>query len=384
MPIIFLMAAVLTIGWGARLLDPLLPTLAREFGTTTGGVAPVIAGYALTYGAGQVLVGPLGDRLGKLRVMTVAMLAYGALTLTTTLALGLTTMTAIRIVTGLFAGAVFPLALAWIGDTVPYDQRVATIGRLLTGMVIAHLLAGPVSGAVAEALGWRAAFLGLGAFTLCAATLIATRLGREAWTAPPSEPATAGGSLAAYLLLARNPAARRLMIAAFVDGLLLFGGAFPYAGAYLIEVFHLTPATAGLVVAAFGLGSLAWTRIARRMSAWLGEARLMLYGGLSLGAGFLTWAAAPGWWLVAATQVAMGLSFFMLHGVLQARATEALPEARATSVSGFVMALFLGQCAGSLLFGWLIEGVGYRGAFVVAAVGVAGLGRSVGSSKRLR
>ena len=39
----------------------------------------------------------------------------------------------------LLAGAVIPLALAWIGDAVPYAERQATIGRFLTGRVMAGM-----------------------------------------------------------------------------------------------------------------------------------------------------------------------------------------------------------------------------------------------------
>jgi predicted MFS family arabinose efflux permease len=66
--------------------------------------------------------------------------------------------------------------------------------------------------------------------------------------------------------------------------------------------------------------------------------------------------------------VLCGLAFFMFHGVLQARATEALPEARGTAVSAFAMALFLGQTVGSLVFAMVIALTGYR-----ISLGLAGL-----------
>ncbi len=66
-PPIWLMAlAAFTIGCGMRMLDPLLPMLAREFGVGLGAVAPLIGGFALAYGIGQLVMGPLGDRFGKM------------------------------------------------------------------------------------------------------------------------------------------------------------------------------------------------------------------------------------------------------------------------------------------------------------------------------
>ena len=73
-PPIWLMGlAAFTVGCGMRVLDPLLPMLAREFGVGLGAVAPLIAGFALAYGLGQLFAGPIGDGFGKLRVAAVAM-----------------------------------------------------------------------------------------------------------------------------------------------------------------------------------------------------------------------------------------------------------------------------------------------------------------------
>ena len=159
---------------------------------------------------------------------------------------------------------------------------------------------------------------------------------------------------------------RWLLISAFFDGLCLFGGAFPYVGAFLIQEFGLTTAAAGLLVAGFGVGSFVYTRFARLLVRRLGEARLLLLGGIGLGAGVAALAWAPTWPVVAALQIFVGLMFYMFHGVLQARATEALPEARGSAVSAFALALFVGQSAGSLAFGGLLAMVGYRASFAAA------------------
>jgi predicted MFS family arabinose efflux permease len=76
---------------------------------------------------------------------------------------------------------------------------------------------------------------------------------------------------------------------------------------------------------------------------------------------------------VAALQAVMGMAFFMFHGTLQARSTEAMPEARATAVSAFAMALFLGQALGAVCFGAVMARAGYPGAFLLAGIAMAGL-----------
>ena len=57
-----------------RLTDPLLPAIADDFGSTVGNVAMTITAFTLGYGMLQLIYGPLGDRIGKLRVMAAGLL----------------------------------------------------------------------------------------------------------------------------------------------------------------------------------------------------------------------------------------------------------------------------------------------------------------------
>jgi predicted MFS family arabinose efflux permease len=104
---------------------------------------------------------------------------------------------------------------------------------------------------------------------------------------------------------------------------------------------------------------------------------MVLWGGLGLGAALATMALAPAWWVAAGAQAMLGLLFFMLHGVLQARATEALPEARGTAVAGFAMSLFLGQSLGAVVFGTIIAEAGFTAGFLLAATGTVALALAI-------
>lgn len=371
-PIALLACAAFASGAGMRLLDPLLPMVAAEFGARLADVAWVVSGFALSYGLGQVAVGPLGDRFGKLSVVTLALFLYAAGLGACAFAGTLPALVALRSLSGAFAGALFPLLMAHLGDTVPYAERQATIGRFLTGMVMAQLLTGPLAGVVGQAFGWRAVFLLLAAVALLVGALFWRGLARAGVRRRRADAGATLG-LGAFLRLVRHPPTRLLLLVTAADGFLLFGGAFPFIGSYLIEDFGLPPWHAGLVVAGFGVGALAYTRLAAVLVRRLGERRLNALGGLGLALGLAALAGARGWPVVAAAQAVFGLSFFCFHGVLQARATEALPEARATAVSAFAMVLFLGQSLGSVCFGALMGAAGYGAGFAVAAALTAAL-----------
>ncbi|MBY0338004.1 MAG: MFS transporter [Acetobacteraceae bacterium] len=356
-------------GAGMRLLDPLLPLVAAGFATSVSSAAILIAAFMLPYGAGQLLTGPLGDRLGKLRVASVALGLYGIVTAAAVFASTLGEMTTLRVLAGALGGAVIPLMIAHVGDKVPYEERQAALGRFATGMVMAQLVAGPLSGVIGEHFGWRASFLVLGLFACGVGAFLFHRIGRGDRGTSTGK----GLGLSGYATLLRRPAGRSLMLLAFFDGFFLFGGAFPFVGSLVIERFGLSAGEAGLLVALFGLGAFTYTRIAKQLVRRFGEAGLMRWGGGSLAVLLLLTAASPDWHLTALAQAFAGLAFYMFHGVLQARATEALPEARGTAVSAFALALFLGQTAGALVFALILAAAGYAWVFGLAAAGMAAL-----------
>ena len=107
-------------GAGMRLLDPLLPLLARDFGVPVPAVAGLVAGFVVAYGLVQIGAGPLGDRFGKARVACGALLLYGLCLLASAAASGLPMLMALRAASGFFAGAVtFCSCLLSIYDFLP-------------------------------------------------------------------------------------------------------------------------------------------------------------------------------------------------------------------------------------------------------------------------
>jgi predicted MFS family arabinose efflux permease len=73
-------------------------------------------------------------------------------------------------------------------------------------------------------------------------------------------------------------------------------------------------------------------------------------------------------------QMVIGFGYYMMHTVLQSRATELMPDARSTAVAAFVFVLFLGQALGALAFAAAIANWGYRAAFCGAALCMMSLG----------
>ena len=62
----------------------------------------------------------------------------------------LSLLVAMRIVAGLVAGGVFPVAMALIGDLVPVNQRQVAIGRLLAIGLTGNLLGASIAGVIGD------------------------------------------------------------------------------------------------------------------------------------------------------------------------------------------------------------------------------------------
>ena len=86
---VFLLAlASANSGISMRVIEPMLPRLATDFGTSISGAASVITAYALGAAIGTLAYGPLGDRFGKLRMATISLLGAGLASLACAFASG--------------------------------------------------------------------------------------------------------------------------------------------------------------------------------------------------------------------------------------------------------------------------------------------------------
>ena len=344
-------------GAAMRVCDSLLPRLAGDFGMTPGAAGAVIIGFSVAYGLMQLAFGPLGDRYGKARLMCAAVFACAAGALASALASGFGLLVAARVGWGMAAAGVIPLAMAWIGDTVAYENRQATLARFLTG-TLSGMMAGQLAGGLFadSAAGWRGAFFTLAAGYLVVAVLMLARI----CTAPAPVVARGRGGpshLQQLLTVLRVPWARVVLASALAEGVFMLGP-LAYLPAYLHQRFGLTLTTASALIALYAVGGLAYAISARHIVRRYGERRMALAGGWVMGAGFLAWLMLPLWQLAGPVALLVGFGTYLYHSTLQTHATQMVPAQRGTSVALFAFCLFVGQAIGVTVAGFLFDHVG--------------------------
>lgn len=365
LPIGLLAAAGFLSSAGARVIDSLLYVIALDFRVSVPHVSIVVAAFTLPYGLNQLVLGPIGDRYGKLRVLLGALIGYAVFTGSCALAVNLPMLAVLRMLAGASSAGLIPICLAYIGDMVPYEDRQVVMSRFLTGVVLAQMVAGPVGGFFGQALNWRGVFLLLAAVAVVVAALLAVRIRHL-----PDRRSEPQSHIRRFAPIFRDRHACLLLFGTLIDGM-LFTGSFPFIAPFLTAEFGVSYAGVGLILACFGIGAFGYTYYAKRLVPRFGEPGLVLLGGGAIVAGLAMGMTAKSWHPFPAVEILLGLGYFMLHSVLQARATEILPEARGTAVSSFVLALFLGQSIGALAMGGAIFWIGYRGGFWLDAAGTA-------------
>lgn len=157
-PILLLSAAAFASAVSARLCDPMLPDLARQFAASPAEVAHVVSGFAVAYGLVQAFFGPLGDRLGKYRLIALTTLLCTLGTLGAALAASLDLLILARVFTGIAAAGIIPLSMAWIGDKVSYAERQHTLARFIGGQIAGVIAGQLIGGVLTDTVGWRWAF----------------------------------------------------------------------------------------------------------------------------------------------------------------------------------------------------------------------------------
>jgi predicted MFS family arabinose efflux permease len=344
-------------GAALRVCDALLPRLASDFARTPGEAGWVIISFSIAYGLMQLLFGPLGDRYGKARLVCMAMSGCAVGALASALAPGFNALVAMRVAWGMAAAGVIPVSMAWIGDTVPYGQRQATLARLLTG-TLAGMMGGQLAGGLFadSAPGWRGAFFTLAAGYTVVAVLLLLRVRSQ--PAPAAAADQDRPAFAAQLLSAlRTPWARVVLAAVLAEGIFLLGP-MAYLPSYLHLRFGLSLSVASALIALYAVGGLLYSMSARHIVRRLGERRMVLGGGLVIGAGFLAWWLSPLGWLAGPIALLVGFGTYLFHNTLQTHATQMVPAARGTAVALFAFCLFVGQAIGVSLSGYAFDHIG--------------------------
>jgi MFS transporter, YNFM family, putative membrane transport protein len=351
-----------------RVTDSLLPQIATDFQTTVGVAAIVLTTYAVTHGSIQFVVGPVADRFGKYRSVTVACVLAAVLVALCGMASSLPQLALARLATGAVAGWVIPVSMAYVGDVTPADRLQPILARYASGYILGQLFGQAAGGVLGDLFGWRNVFFALGGlFALAAAGLIFELASNPQVRTSDRTGKSNRGFFADYAVVLANPFARMIVGVGFIEGAVAWG-AFAYIGANLHLRYGISFTRVGLTVACFGVGGLIYASLVRVLVYRLGEIGLIIGGALIITGAYVVLGISAAWWPAPIAVTAIGLGFYMFHNTLQTKATQMTPQARGTAVAIFSSALYFGQTAGVAVGAIVIDRFGATPLFLGTAL----------------
>lgn len=374
--LLFLLAFLVSVD--LRIIAPVLPSITESLRATAGAIGLAMTSYAFAYGAGQLAYGPLSDRHGRVAVVRVAALGWSVCTALSALSTSTWQFVAVRLLAGAFAGAVIPLTIVYIGDTVEYDRRQVMVARFSIVTSAGFAFSAAIGGLVAYFVSWRAMLIGYAAVALVPAALL--------WRLPAGQRVRGPGDVqpvgrfADFLM---DPFGRLVYFSIFAEGFLLWG-AVTYLGAYAASRYAMSQLAVGLLFSLFGVGTMVGGALMGPLGGRLSERSLAGGGGLVMGLAMMIMVPAGPWPVFAAAMLLLGLGFVGLHTTLQVHATEISQAARGKAFSLFPASLFSGLAIGTAVMSPLVDAGGTPAVLAISGAGLAGVGVITAGIRRRR
>jgi len=337
---------------GVSSITPAFPEIAVALGLTPNQVGLLVAVFTLPGATLTPVLGVLGDRLGRKRVLVPSLLLFAVAGLLW-----------LRLLQGVGAAALGALNITILGDLYSGWRRATAMGLNASVLSVGTAPYPAIGGVLAE-LGWHYPFF-LPALALPVALAVLFRLKNP----EPSSEQNLGAYLRNTLISVRNPRVLGLFLASLMTFIILYGAYLTYLPFLARDSFGASTTLIGLLfsvtsvstaITSFRLGRLA-RRFPSRMLVCAGFA---LYAVTMVG---LPLAPRLGWLVpsIVLFGVANGISIPSILTMLSGLAPS---EYRAAFMSVNAMVLRMGQTLGPLVAGAMIHIWGLSGAYFGSAV----------------
>ncbi|MHC8338477.1 MFS transporter [Pseudomonas sp. HLT2-19-2] len=342
--LLFAIACGLAVG-NVYYAQPLLDAMAEAFAMDPATIGIVVTLTQVGYGAGLVLLVPLGDLLNR-RHLIVTQTVLSALALLTIalapnniwLLIGMT-------LTGLLA-VVTQVLVAYAATLAIPEQRGRVVGVVTSGIVVGILLARTVAGGMADLAGWRSIYLLSAGLTLVMALLLFRVLPKH----EDAQPARSYGALlgSVFTLFKEEPVLRQravLALLTFASAMVLWTPMVLPLSAPPLSLSHTQIGLFGLAGAA---GALAAARAGHLADRGLGQ----WTSGLSLLLMLVSWLpiafTQSSLWALLLGVITLDLGLQAVHVTSQSMIYNVRPEAQSRLTAGYMLFYSVGSALGSI------------------------------------
>ena len=158
--IAILLAVITTINYIDRSVFGVVAPVVRDlFEIGDADYGTIAAGFLFAYGIGQLLAGPVIDKLGTKRAFGIAALLWSVATMLHALGRGLWSFFTLRVVLGLSEAANFPAATKAVAQWFPAKERSTAVAIFMLGAGLGAIITPPLTVWIMETLSWHWAFI---------------------------------------------------------------------------------------------------------------------------------------------------------------------------------------------------------------------------------
>lgn len=333
---------------------PTLPTIQRELETTAGAVQLTLSAYFVGLTGGQLVWGPVADRLGRKRPLVIGLVLYALGSLACALAPRIELLAAARAVQAIGGSAGIVVVRAIVRDRWAGREGARVMSSIVLVMGAAPILAPTMGGVILEIAGWRAIFGVLAAAALAALALVVRALPETRGASAPEPLARAARSV----LRDRRFVAYALAASFSQAGMFAYIAGSPFV---FIEMLDVSPALYAVLFGTNAAGFVIASQLNRRLLAAREHTEIALAStcataAIGLALVLVTWSPAA----ALAAIVALVLAYVTSLGFTGSNTTAAALErqsARAGLASALLGALqFATAALASAAVGALADG----------------------------
>ncbi|MBN8787092.1 MAG: MFS transporter [Terrimonas sp.] len=336
------------------MVAPLIPELSASFEVSEQNMGLIIPVFLIPYACCTLFYGILADKFGNKVSILTSFFLFGVFTLLTATSKSINQLFYWRMVTGIVAGGVVPIALAWIGQLYIYEKRGRPLGFIF-GAIAGGGAFGSASGIMLEAyVGWKLLFLGVGFAAIIIWVSLFITYSRRHAVKIPQKHTSLKEIFSGYKYLLTSLRGRNTFSYVFLNGVFIYG-VFTWLGSYLDKEYSLNTVQIGLALLGYGIPGFIFGPFIGKLADKFGRSRLLpiglLVGGFSAFALIFDIPLTASKIAIIALSIGYDLSQPLLAGII----TEIGGKRGGQAMSLMVFMLFLGFGTGSYLFGLLLR-----------------------------
>jgi len=306
---------------------PSLPDIGHSLHVPIAQVQLTISSYLVGFAMGQIIYGPISDRLGRKPVLLVAIVIYGLGSVLCATTRSIDALIAARFVQALGGAGAIVLARAVVRDLYSGVRAGRELSLMGSIQAFAPIAAPLIGGILQTVFGWHASFILLVIVSIASGTLTA-RLLPETLCKRTTEPlslATMGNLYGSVLSHRSFLAHLTIMTTTFVGLYAWVSG----ASVVIQGVYGLSPLAFGMTYAVGSLGYMLGTNIAVRIVMRLGLGPMIGIGTAIMAAGGLLMAAVVAFGLTSVTWLVGSMTVYLAGMGL------AMPQTMAAALTPF-------------------------------------------------